>query len=512
MSVELIKKPINVYRTMDEQQKEELMETGMIVSDSKPDVMEVLAVDTDIVIKTREKTGRVMEVGGDICYQVLYRADNQNQSLEAIQVKAPWSISCNYPASEEELHPLVNGSVEHTDVEIVNGRKLSAKSVVNLNIKYLSADSIEAGEALSGEQVYQRADTQEITMLEDIGDRTVHVAENVELPEGKPVIEEIMYQHGAIKDVQVQENMNAEGVLELDFVYRADNDNMDIENVHMEIPITQNLEIENYNDEEATVNANIKYLSVKPDEDMDGLLTRVKIDAEVEVGYILYAKENVHLVNDAYAMDYDFTLEKETVVAGVEEKDIQDHLQVTGNLSLECDGETLEDILCLTVKPRLLSAEQEGDGIEINGCLDIFILYGTGIQMRVIRGSNQEMQFNHRIPLADTEASYEYDIVLTQEGCSYEIISDTEMDMKAQVGVKAHISKKQQLDVVTDVKDIRPAETKENPPLLVYYARQGDNLWNIAKRYRVPVQKIMDDNGMTEEVEPDEGQKLLFIG
>jgi LysM repeat protein len=62
------------------------------------------------------------------------------------------------------------------------------------------------------------------------------------------------------------------------------------------------------------------------------------------------------------------------------------------------------------------------------------------------------------------------------------------------------------------VKEIRPAVKKENPPLLVYYTQQGDNLWKIAKRYKVPIQKILDDNCMTEEKEPEAGQKILFIG
>ena len=107
MSIELIKKPINVYQAIDEQQREELMETGIIVPDSKPDVMEVLAVDTDCVVKTREKTGKVMEIGGELIYQVIYRADNQEQGIESINVNAPWSLSCNYPAKEEDVYTLV---------------------------------------------------------------------------------------------------------------------------------------------------------------------------------------------------------------------------------------------------------------------------------------------------------------------------------------------------------------------------------------------------------------------
>ncbi|NLG89673.1 MAG: DUF3794 domain-containing protein [Clostridiaceae bacterium] len=512
MSVELIKRPVNVYQTIDEQQKEELIETGIIVPDSKPDVMEVLVVDSNVNVKTREKTGKVMEVGGEINYQVVYRADNQNQDIETINVKAPWSVSCNYPAREEDVYTLVRSSIEHTDVEIANGRKLSAKSVLKLNVKYLVAKSVEAGEMMSGDQVYQRSDTREVSVLEDIGEKAVNVSENAELPEGKPEIQEILCFNSNIRDLKVHENMSMECVLELDFLYRPNNNDKDVENVHMEFPVNKNLEIENFDYSDANVNANVKSVSVKPDEDIDGLLTRVRIDAEIGVEYILYSKENVHLVNDAYSTDFDFELEKKSVTLCVEERDLQDTLQVTGKIQLDCGGEPVEEIVYITVKPRLLSAEKDGSDIEVNGSLDICMLYVCGIQNRILRGSNQEIQFTHRIPLPECDCPYEYDVVMTADGFSYEIVSDDEVEIKAQVFVKAHISKKQQLEVVTGVKEIRPAEKKENPPLLIYYAQQGDNLWKIAKRYKVPVQKILEDNRMAEEKELEAGQKILLIG
>lgn len=511
MSVELIKKPINVFQTIDEQQKEELLETGMIVPDSKPDVLDVLVVDTDVVVRTREKTGKVMEVGGEICYQVIYRADNQEQSLEAINVKAPWSVSCNYPAKEEDVYTLVKSNVEHTNVDIVNGRKLSAKSVLNLNVKYLMSKSIEAGEMVQGEQVFQKADEQEVTMVEDVGDRTMNVSEVMDLPEGKPVMEEIIYNHAALKDVKI-ENLNMEATLEVDFLYRVDNDTSRIENVHMDIPVSQALDVDNYSYTDISVNTNIRNILLRPDEDMDGLLTRVRIDAEIGVDFFLYSKEDIHLVRDAYSLNFDFELEKKAVTVGVEERDIMDNIQVNGNLPLNTGGDTLEEVLSLTMKPRLLSTHKENNAIEVNGCLDVCVLYGTGIDMRIVRGANEEIPFTHRIPLPEGDTTYESDVELAMDQNSYEITSDTDMGIRAQVIVKAHVSKKQQIEIVVGVKGIRVIEKKENPPLLIYYAQQGENLWNIAKRYRVPIQKILNDNGMTEETEPEAGQKIMLIG
>ena len=376
------------------------METGLIVPDNKPDVLDILVVDTDVIVRTKKKQARLWR-SRRIIYQVIYRADNQEQSLESINAKAPWSISCNYPAREEDIRTVAKSSVEHSSVDILNGRKLSARSVIKLNVKYLLAKSIEAGESVQGENIYQRANHQKIAMLEETGEKTVNVAESMDLPEGKPVMEEILYNHAALKDVRVNDNANLEGLLEVDYLYRAENDSARLENIHMEVPISKNLDIENFRYTNISVNPTVKSISLKPDEDMDGLLTRVRLDAEIGVEYFLYSSENVHLVNDAYCLDYDFELDKKPVTICVEENDMYDNIQVNDNFMLDTAGDTLEEVLSLTMKPRLLSTEKEEGAIEVNGCLDICVLYGTGMDMRVIRGANQEVMFTHRLAMAD---------------------------------------------------------------------------------------------------------------
>ncbi|WP_237266884.1 DUF3794 and LysM peptidoglycan-binding domain-containing protein [Thermoclostridium stercorarium] len=511
MSVELIRKPINLYQLIDEQQREELTETGIIVPDSKPDVLDVLAVDTSVIVKNREKSGKVMEISGELNFQVIYRADNQEQSIEAINVNAPWSVSCNYPAGEENIHTLVKSAVEHTNVEIVNGRKLSAKSVVKLNVKYLAIRTVEAGENVQGENVYQKADLHDIAMIEDIGETTINVSEILELSAGKPAIEEILYSSAMLKDLKISENDTLEAVLAINILYRPDNDSTQLENEYFEIPVSKSLELDKYYTN-LSVNTVLKTLTVKPDEDLDGLLTRVRVDAEINAEYILYSRENVNLVNDAYATDYDFELEKMPVTVSVEEKDITENVQINANIPLECGGENLEEILSVGVKPKLLSVGNDTAEVEINGCLDVFVLYGTGTDMRIVRGANQEVQFTHRVALPETNARYDIDPQIQINDAGFDIASKTELGIKTDVAIKIHLSRKSEINVVTGIKGIKPVEKKENPPLIIYYTQDGDTLWSIARKYRVSIQKIMNDNGMTEEIEPEAGQKIFLIG
>ena len=111
--------------------------------------------------------------------------------------------------------------------------------------------------------------------------------------------------------------------------------------------------MENYRYDNASVNAVVKSVNMRPDEDMDGLLTKVKMDAEIGVDYSLYSRDNVHLVRDAYCLDYDFELEKKPVTVGIEENDIRENIQVNGNLPMDTEGDTLEEVVSLIAKPRL---------------------------------------------------------------------------------------------------------------------------------------------------------------
>lgn len=151
-------------------------------------------------------------------------------------------------------------------------------------------------------------------------------------------------------------------------------------------------------------------------------------------------------------------------------------------------------------------------GVEINGCLDVFVLYGTGTDMRIVRGANQEVQFTHRVALPETNARYDIDPQIQINDAGFDIASKTELGIKTDVAIKIHLSRKSEINVVTGIKGIKPVEKKENPPLIIYYTQDGDTLWSIARKYRVSIQKIMNDNGMTEEIEPEAGQKIFLIG
>ena len=65
MQMELLKKPLKSYRTIEIRETEEMLENSIIVPDIKPDIREVLISDAECFVTSIEKSGRMIEVSGE---------------------------------------------------------------------------------------------------------------------------------------------------------------------------------------------------------------------------------------------------------------------------------------------------------------------------------------------------------------------------------------------------------------------------------------------------------------
>ena len=87
-----------------------------------------------------------------------------------------------------------------------------------------------------------------------------------------------------------------------------------------------------------------------------------------------------------------------------------------------------------------------------------------------------------------------------------------ELDVKAVVVCHAIIFEHKTENIVTDivVSDLDMNKLSSLPGIVIYIAKEGDSLWDVGKRYYVPISQIKETNDMTtEEIKP--GDKLLIV-
>ena len=88
---------------------------------------------------------------------------------------------------------------------------------------------------------------------------------------------------------------------------------------------------------------------------------------------------------------------------------------------------------------------------------------------------------------------------------SVEVIAELEIGAVIYVESK-HLS-------ITDifVDEEKPREKDKKAALTIYYADEGEELWNIAKKYCTSVEKIQNENEIDTDVDKLQGRNMLFI-
>ena len=86
------------------------------------------------------------------------------------------------------------------------------------------------------------------------------------------------------------------------------------------------------------------------------------------------------------------------------------------------------------------------------------------------------------------------------------------MDVKAVLDFQAVVFRSVPQTLISDIKvsDLDMSKVSELPGMVVYVVRPGDNLWNIGKRYYVPVERIKEVNELSSD-EVRAGDKLLIV-
>ena len=92
------------------------------------------------------------------------------------------------------------------------------------------------------------------------------------------------------------------------------------------------------------------------------------------------------------------------------------------------------------------------------------------------------------------------------------MLDGEEMDVKAVLTFSTTVFHKTPVTMIGEVRveALNPDIQSALPGMVIYFVKKGDNLWNIGKKYYVPVEKIRELNNL-ESDEVKAGQKLLIV-
>ena len=431
-----------------------------------------------------------MRVSGRIQYQILYLAGGDDGSISVLQGKLPFEEMVY--AEEEVLGMLwMKESSAELTVTIVHARKLRLRAMAELEIisqgeeeQYLTLD-VEEEEGLC-----RRWENVEILTLHKSCRESFRIKEKCALPKqsdpvGKVLFTDITQKRTEIRLISDALQVPYEGKIDC---YGAD-------------------ETMYYQAEPKIVDA---MADVKLDE--DGELRIFEIEAVMEVCAVVYGEEQADVLEDMYSLKEQVTLEKEEielselVMQKACEYSMTEQIQVP-----ELDDQVLQ--ICHTSgKVRIEHTEIVADGIMCEGILQIGFLYIRADDAEPFEIWQGMVPFTYVAECRSAEAGMEYEL---QSTCGQPVVSllgNGEAEIKAVLEFQIFLKRREMVSNICEI-HTEPLDKKalsEAPGIVGYVMKNGDKLWDLARKYHTTEKRIREVNEIGEG-EPKTGEKILIF-
>ncbi|MDD4494097.1 MAG: DUF3794 domain-containing protein [Eubacteriales bacterium] len=516
MALELLQKDVKVSRVICRQKSSTVIENDIIVPDSKPDISKILIVDAEVYKSDVGCSRGMANVSGTIRYKILYVADDEEGSVRSIVSDFPFTVDADAPGAEDGMYCNANCVVEYIEYEVSNSRKLGIKTIMETSCKVREEKEFLIAEDIEGEDdIQQLRKRYTINSFTGRGTENFIVSDSMEIPAGKTSVVEVLRTDTKLSNLDCKvadDKVVVKGEVNISTLYTSDDEERKIESVEYEIPFTQFIEIDGIEDDCGyEINCEITDALTSAQEDIDGELRLLDSSIELTVDASGFRQISVDSVADAYSPKRNIKLKKENIVIEEYSRQEKNSFFMKEMISID-DNDNIGEIFNVIAKPKVSEYTAFENKLTIEGLAECNILYVSGSADQPVRNYKQELPFKQSIAIEGLKAGQECEVWVDVQHLNYSLASSQEVDLRLSLDALVKLSAETEIPVITEAEEEETAETRSESSVsvLIYFAKAGDSLWNIAKKYRTTVEAIERVNELETGAKLVLGQQIFI--
>lgn len=519
--MELVKKNIHMERRIKCSEAQISLEEDQNISDQKPDAYKIICKNAWVKVEETKPVEEAVWIKGFLGYSVLYLTDEKEKRLCSIEGKIPFEekIYTEKNVSGDSLRVLAK--VDDLTIRLINSRKLNIRSIISAVITQdelydeevvMDMENPQMQENMAGCEILKKPLDVTAVVLDT---RDIYrVREEWEVPDGMPNIYSLVWQDvrlDGLNFVPMDGKIAISGETNGFFLYEGEEE----ENLPryfessrafsgiLDIPeCRENSQIRiDYEAEPALV-------EVKPD--YDGEERQITIEIELKLYIKLYQNMTIPVVADAYGISEKMEpVMKESRLEKIIKKE-------NGKIKVSDTGENTEspgtEMQILRVSSHILEemVNMKEAEAELSGIFHADLLCAVKEENDPYRCISVDIPFEHSIAVngADPNCPYYGKLCIEQVSA---IIQGDKIEIRAILTYQFLAYQIVAEPLLIDMKKIDAEKENEVLPVMsVYFAKDHENIWEIGKKYQVPLGTIRNLNQLTEDT-LQEGQKILIV-
>lgn len=516
--MEFIKKRMRCSRIGKSVIDQFYMDEDVNVPDAKEDVRGIIQGEGFVRIEEVRESENYVTVSGKLLYHILYGTTGDEPTLAVLEGKLPIEEIIYIERGENQQIHVRPVRVDFSST-LIHSRKVGIRAMIELEAvpeeQREEETTIDVEVADDGTAaLYKKKKNVNLLQTNTVKRDTYRIKEELTLPGAKESIQELLWTGLANQrlDIRIgQDELQIRGELQVFALYRGENDKTE----WVEQNVTYEGSISCYGIDEKMyqhVYTALEDPLVEVRMDEDGEARILGVEGTLDLKIHIYEEEEFEMLEDVYSLKEQCEIQTRKAVYEELLLQNQSKCKLSERLVIpEMKADVLQICHCdgaLQIDKKSVTRE----GLLMEGVLHLALLYMKADDSLPFASWQGMIPFTHLIEGSELTEDAVYDISARVEQIAASMAGSEEADVKAVLTFDTFIRKPIPLEVITDVKFL-PRENKDQekmPGIVGYIVKDGDVLWDLAKKYLTTVEGIMEINQLEKE-ELKQGDRLLIF-
>lgn len=509
MDFKLNREIFTAAEAMQDNSYEQAIEQDMLLPDYYPDIFRVLKCRLMPRIVSHSINGDKLTYELLAVVKILYLSEGSDK-LNSIEQRLTFTKTCDIPSGLKNPMVTATPKTDYINCRVVNQRRLDLRGAVSVRIRITAEKAKSAVCDISGDgiQLYTEAVTYPTSRL--YASKRVTIVEEMELSETKPHISSIIR---TSCEAQVQEQKIVSGKLvikgeaQVCMLYSSDTEEASsLETMRFSIPFSQICDLEGLTEGYELF---CDIISSGCDILVKGENMRT---IECELVLLLNVRairfETSELVTDVYSTALEctpgFSQEK---IECVPVKLCETHSQ---SATLTCQDGNISSVCDAFSSVSAVSARYSPDK---NACIVsgniTFTAIGrndSGIPIYL----ETDCAFEHKIDSECVTDECTVTPAVSVASCTYNLVDDNSVEIKTELSICGYVVKYITKTLVTSAElSDEPCDKSDVGAVTLYFAKSGERVWDIAKRYHISRNAVMSENELSCDLVSEDRMLLI---
>ncbi len=486
------------------------------IPDMKDDIDKIIAKNGYIVVEEVGCEEGKVRVAGTMYFTVLYKTTGKNTDIEALDGYIPFEQSVNIEGVTRNNQAECISKLEDLTVAIINSRKVEVRCLIEngisvyQDVKINVATDLENGQGIEC-QFKKETITNTVVSKHDV----FKIREEVEIPQSKPNIKEILWSFVELKNMDVrpmEDKLSVRGEVEIFVIYKGQEEHLPIQYLFSARAISKEIDCQGSEEGmllEAICTLGKGEVSIKGDKDNEERI--IGIDYSVDMNLKLYQDQEVNLINDLYSPSVEIIPKKE--IFGCHNLLMRNVAKAKINYRKTVGDENTKILQVCHVYGNVWidDVEIHQDSVSVEGVVKASVLY-ISVGDEPMSCMEIDVPFSYTadtVPLSKDDSVRIYPSI---DQLNASLANSQEIEIKGVVSLGMSIFAKNNMEAITDMQ-LEPIDTAKKaamPGIVGYVVKKGDTLWSIARKYYATTESIRSINGLESDF-LNEGDKIIVV-